>query len=443
MRNQTYDQPFPLKRYYLVYAGIGGIIFYSILFSLFVRAERQALYDQYVQYLIEKASALYQDVDRDYLKVRKITFQDINAANDQARLELRKEIDEIIKTDFTLANVKIFNRSGRVLYDYTERANEGKPYQSMHESGFKNALNGIPSSKIEQGKGGEKFMEVYLPIYAIDTHSVVGILELYEDVSRFEKRVYQALKQALIVPTIIFFIFNFVLFLIVSKADRIITKNTELLTGIRRNMEKYISPSATKAIYNAVTLKKELFQGERQDIIILFSDIRGFTRYSETTEPEGVVRRLNEVFELQAEIINDKGGIIDKFVGDEIMAIFPADRAAFATRAAIDIVREIRQRQDISFEVGIGIHAGDAVVGSIGTKNRRDYTAIGNTVNTGARLCNACLPGEVIISSRVFEQLSDEGRIGFSPQRKLKLKGKAESIKTYSWNVSQVSENSD
>lgn len=391
------------------------------------------MYDQYVQNLTEKASALYQDIYRDFLKVHNITFLDISTGNNPYRKELRDEIDGVIQTDLALANVKVFNNAGLILYDYTNKLNEGKSYRSTQETGFKTALQGNISSKIEHENNNKPYMEVYLPIYAFDTRTVVGVLELYEDVSRFEKRVYIALKQALIIPTIIFVLFNIVLFLIVAKADRIISLNTELLINIRRNMEKYLSPSTTEAIYNAVTLKKELlFQGEKQNIVIFFSDIRGFTNYSENNAPEMVVRALNDIFALQARIIHEHGGIIDKFVGDEIMSIFPSENAAEATLAALEIIKEIQHDPKIFFKVGISIHTGDAVVGSIGTKDRRDYTAIGNTVNTCARLCGASDPGEVIISSSIFELLTDDISNLFSLKETLQLKGKTETIEAYS-----------
>lgn len=280
-------------------------------------------------------------------------------------------------------------------------------------------------------------MEVYLPIQNGDT--IVGILELYEDVTRFENQVYVALKKALIVPTIIFIAFNLVLFVIIVKADRIINSHTNLLISIRRNMEKYLSRSATDAIYNAVTLKQELFRGEKKELVIFFSDIRGFTNYSERHAPEIVVQELNNLFEIQARLIHEQGGVIDKFIGDEIMAIFPVQNAAAATLTALNIVKAVQSDPAIIFKVGISVHEGEAVVGSIGTQDRRDYTAIGNTINTGARLCGACKPGEVIISSAIYSRLPPAISRRFSLNQVLTLKGKTEFITTYS-SFSQVKE---
>lgn len=387
MKIHQYDRIFPLKRYYLVYAGLGGIIFYAILFTSFSHTERKALYDQYVENLTGKARMLYRNIDRNFLMVNQIDLEDIGKDDKSYQEQLREEIDGVIRTVFNPAKVKVFNNEGIVLYDHGDKANMGKPYDSSHEVGFITALNGYPAAKVERDDNNKRYMEIYLPIYDTRAQGVVGILELYEDVSRFEEQVYLALKQALILPTVIFIAFNLVLFIFVAKADRIISLNTELLISLRRNMEKYLSSSAIDAIYNAVTFKKELFQGSRQNIVMFFSDIRGFTAYSESNEPEVVVRSLNSIFELKADIIHAHSGVIDKFVGDQIMAIFPLENAEPATVAALEIIEKIQKDPGMVFEIGISLHAGDTVVGSIGTKDRRDYTAIGDTVNAGAWLC--------------------------------------------------------
>lgn len=417
-----YDKPFPLKKYYLIYGGIGAVVFYGILFAFFINAERQALYDQYLLNLADKAGALYQDIERDLLQPYGIRFEEIGAPGRGYREKLRAEIDAIIRADFTLAKVKAFSREGVTLYDHADPAMEGKPYPSLQEQGFQSALSGRTFSKPEV-EDGKRFMEVYMPIFSNDG-KVAGILELYEDVTRFESQAYAALQKALVAPTLIFILFNVVLYLIVAKADGVILRNTGLLISIRRNMEKYISASAAQAICSSVITDEELFRGQRQEIVIFFSDIRGFTGYSEKNAPEAVVRELNAILALQTGIIEDHGGIIDKFVGDEIMAVFQPDQVVEAVQAALRIVRAIENRPELPFNVGIGIHAGEAVVGSIGTEQRRDYTAIGDTVNTGARLCGASRAGEVLISAAVHARIESDLRARFRNQKSLSLKGK-------------------
>ncbi|MDX8382645.1 MAG: adenylate/guanylate cyclase domain-containing protein [Ghiorsea sp.] len=425
------DKPFPLKRYYILYAGIGGLLFYAMLFSFFANAERHALYSQYIQNLLEKADTFYRDVDKDVLKKNQATFDSIASNDGHLKQLFRDKVESLIKTDFSFAKVKVFSSSGVVLYNHKDAANEGTLYDAVQGDGFQAALRGDTFSKLVDDND-KRFMELYLPTHENNATEVGGVLEIYEDVSRFEDRVDEALEQALFIPTLIFIGFNILLFIIIFKADAVISSNTNLLINVRKQMEKYMSSSATEAIYSAVSQEKELFRGEMQTIVTFFSDIRGFTSYSENQEPEVVVSEINRLFELQAEIIHEHHGVIDKFVGDEIMARFPADHAADAVQARLKINQAIAEHEVIHFEVGIGVHTGEALVGSIGTHDRRDYTAIGNTVNTGARFCGAAKGGELIISDVVFAQLPDDVQKVFVLSEPLQLKGKKESIVTYS-----------
>ena len=432
------DTPFPLKRYYLVYGGIGSIIFYLLLFFLFVQSERQALYGEYIHSVSEKARNLYRDIERDFLEPHGLSIGEVDSVAESIRKNFRREIEELVATDFNLAKLKLFRADAITLYDHEIPANEGELYNSRDEKGFVAALQGQVESEIVVESDGRRLMEAYLPIMRKGTDKVVAVLEIYEDVSRFEGQVRKAMKDALILPTVVFLAFNIVLFLIVFKADRIITQNTNLLVAIRRNMEKYISQSAVRAIYQAVSEKKELFQGKRERLIIFFSDIRNFTSWSETTQPEDVVKTLNRLFQLQAEIIHNWGGVIDKFVGDEVMVTFPAGEEADSVNAAMEILKAVAEDPDMDRTVGIGIHSGEAVIGSIGTPDRRDFTAIGDTINIGARICAACPADSVYVSATVFDCLPEEIRSRFTGRESLSLKGKSEAIDVwlYHWNRS-------
>jgi adenylate cyclase len=137
--------------------------------------------------------------------------------------------------------------------------------------------------------------------------------------------------------------------------------------------------------------------GESRQISVLFSDIRGFTTLSEKRTPQEVVSLLNRYFTLQVEVVFRHGGSLDKFIGDCIMAFWGAplddpEHARHAIEAALEMA-EVLQRfkqelgeQDTDFDVGIGIHSGPAVVGLIGSEQRREYTAIGDTVNLASRI---------------------------------------------------------
>ncbi|MDX8380583.1 MAG: adenylate/guanylate cyclase domain-containing protein [Ghiorsea sp.] len=425
------DKPFPLKRYYILYAGIGGIVFYAMLFSFFTHAERQTLQKQHISYLVEKGNAFYRDVSRDVLEENHATFESVTTRNDALKGKLRNKMETLLNSGFSFAKVKVFNRSGVVLYDHEDKRNEGGLYDDIQGTGFQNALVGKTFFKPESDPDGRRFIEVYIPTLAVDTDEVVGVLEVYEDVSRFETIVFDALKDAIVMPTLIFILFNIMLFVIVFKADKVISLNTRLLIQVRQQMEKYLSKSTTEAIYHAVTEEKELFAGEMQDIVIFFSDIRGFTSYSENEKPTVVVENLNKLLELQAIIIQKYDGVIDKFVGDEIMAIFPKTASQNAVLAGLEIQQAIQDSKAVNFAVGVGVHFGEALLGSIGTHDMRDYTVIGNIVNTGARFCGAAAGGTVIISDVVYQQLDEATQQRFKLSEPLKLKGKEETIATY------------
>jgi len=183
--------------------------------------------------------------------------------------------------------------------------------------------------------------------------------------------------------------------------------------------------------------------GERRQITVMFSDIRGFTSFSESRQPEEVVAMLNEVLSLQVKILFQYNGTLDKFVGDEVMAFFGApsnrhqnDHALVAVRTALDIqakMKELRQNLDQdkqnAIQIGIGINSGEMVVGNMGSAQRMDYTVIGDNVNLGARLCAAAGKGEIIISGATYDMVADQ--IAAEKLEPITVKGKVKPISIY------------
>lgn len=162
---------------------------------------------------------------------------------------------------------------------------------------------------------------------------------------------------------------------------------------------------------------------------------------SESLEPETVVSILNRYLELTSSCIFDNGGTLDKFIGDATMAIFGApvkmeDYVYKAVCAAYDMVvraeemsKELEKEYGKSVSFGVGVNCGKAVVGNIGTLRRMDYTAIGDTVNTAARLEANAPRGTVYISDEVYKRL--EGRIKAESVGRIPLKGKSADIEVY------------
>jgi len=159
--------------------------------------------------------------------------------------------------------------------------------------------------------------------------------------------------------------------------------------------------------------------GTNQLVTVLFADIRGFTPLSEKTPPERVVELLNAYFQAMTDILFAHGGTLDKYIGDGLMALFGApyrsdDDAVRAVRAAIamqqrmkEFVQELVEMNLPAIAIGIGINTGPATVGYIGSEQRLDYTAIGDTVNLAARLESTAARGQIRVSQTTREAIGD------------------------------------
>lgn len=212
----------------------------------------------------------------------------------------------------------------------------------------------------------------------------------------------------------------------------------DMVLGLRQKIElsKFVSRDTLHEVESSAgTVARH---GEKRRIAVLFSDIRGFTMFTESHEPEEVVGMLNRCLQVQAEVALRHGGDIDKFVGDEIMVRFDGpDMALRATRAAVEmaeVVTQLNLRQIDPTQgtaVGVGVSVGDAVLGAMGAERRMDFTAIGDAVNLGARLCSAAGRGEVLISEAVRIEIGDAQGLVFTPLDPIMVKGKHDPITIY------------
>lgn len=179
-------------------------------------------------------------------------------------------------------------------------------------------------------------------------------------------------------------------------------------------------------------------KGRKNEATIVFTDIRGFTSYSEANEPEIIVERLNEYFEIATRSIQDYGGYVDKFIGDAVLGVFGVpiyhqDHVERAVRAAMDMQEKFHQEKENGKEilqsVGIGINTGIVVSGNIGSANKMEYTVIGDSVNVASRLNGLAKSGEIIISKSVCDHLGD--LIDVQALSLQYIKGKSEPVDTF------------
>ncbi len=201
---------------------------------------------------------------------------------------------------------------------------------------------------------------------------------------------------------------------------------------------RFVNPHVVKELVAHGGLSRA---GESRQITILFSDIRGFTTLSEKRTPQQVVELLNRYFTLQVEVVFRHGGSLDKFIGDCIMAFWGAplddpDHARHAVEAALEMGHVLQRfkrelgEEDANFDVGIGIHTGPAVVGLIGSEQRREYTAIGDTVNLGSRIEGLTKGVSRILVSRETMQACGDA-FEFKSFGSFKVKGREQDVELF------------
>ena len=207
-------------------------------------------------------------------------------------------------------------------------------------------------------------------------------------------------------------------------------KQHKLRQQIKKQFEHYLDPRQVKELQDNPNLLK--LGGEKRYCTFLFTDVRGFTSLSETLEPEEVTEIMNKALTVQVNAVQKLGGMTDKFIGDAGMFIFNApldleDHEDKAVQAAIDI-RKGMIEADLGIEIGIGVNTGYAVIGNMGSDTRFDYSAIGDAVNTAARLESATKDAGVdILIGEATIKKTQNGVF----HKKIYVKGKKKPLKVY------------
>jgi len=204
----------------------------------------------------------------------------------------------------------------------------------------------------------------------------------------------------------------------------------------RMELMKFVSQGTVSAIRRAEA-SGVARGGERRNLTVLFSDIRGYTAFSENNPPEVVVEMLNLYLDSQTVSIRSFQGDVDKFVGDAVVAVFDGPGME---RRAVECGIEIQAKMagllaahpDWNLTLGIGIAAGEVVLGAMGAQNRMDFTVLGSTVNLAARLCGEAPGGDVLVNTAVREAVLDSGApVTLELLKPMALKGYAQPVPAY------------
>ncbi len=231
----------------------------------------------------------------------------------------------------------------------------------------------------------------------------------------------------------------------VSAQAAVAIENAELARRIEQEAEtrvhlsRFLSPALVEqAQKGQLELKKG---GELCEVTILFADIRGFTSMTERSQPQEIVALLNEYFEEMVEEVFAQGGVLDKFIGDCIMAMWGApvhreDDASRAIRAGVGMMQRLKNYNESRVSqgkspvgMGIGINTGLAVVGNMGSSKRLEYTAIGDSVNLASRLCSIACEGQIVVSAQTIQRTGNEFSVLALPAAK--VKGKQDAVPVF------------
>ncbi len=195
---------------------------------------------------------------------------------------------------------------------------------------------------------------------------------------------------------------------------------------------RYISPAVMDKLLGSG--EDVLLVGEQKTLTVLFADVRGFTSFADVHSPEETVAFLNRILSILSEAVFKFGGTLDKFIGDEVMAIFgaPVDDERHAINAVLCAQEMMRDMKIFEGEVkiGVGINTGEMIIGNIGTPRRMDYTAIGDAVNVAARIEGITAGGEILVGEETYRIISKEDVL-FEKAGTFSLKGKGEGIVLY------------
>lgn len=214
-------------------------------------------------------------------------------------------------------------------------------------------------------------------------------------------------------------------------------KEKEKVQGV---LNKVVSPSIAEEILKG----KIHLGGEEKEVTVLFADIRHFTKISEMMPPQELIHMLNTCMTKVSHAIDEEGGVIDKYVGDEVMALFGAPigapdapyravKCAFAILNVLSDWNYMRQKENLPLiEMGIGIHTGTVIVGNMGAENRLNYTVLGSNVNLASRLCSIAAPGQILISQATLAVPNVKEHFEVISLDKILLKGFKEPMEVFS-----------
>jgi adenylate cyclase len=456
----------PFLVFLVLFAGIGSVMTY------YLQAQNRTIIQSKESEIHQEAEIIYTAIKNNMLAgeapIAVELFRDFERANFASMIGLYRADGETAFSDNnTIAEVNA-NINEEKFIPKTVLSEKRK----IEDNVFTESVKTVSDVFVRNVSGDKKNIMIYKPLlnqpkcsgcHGLD-HVVRGVIMISTPVDDVYRMARNNVITSIFLYAIVVFVLTLVIIMFLRKAliERIlkignIVKNVgqgnfdkrfmadrddeigdlgreinSMIDGLKERFR--LSKFVSKSTLDHVKMDDDIILGgEKKTLTVLFSDIRNFTGYSETRDPVEVLEMLNRVMTLQAEIIHKHGGDIDKFVGDELMAVFEGEGMVHrAAEAALEIRSEMKKiniHEDVPVYVGIGINTGEMIAGNMGSSDRIDRTVIGDAVNLGARLCSIAGKNTIVLSGYSYEYIQDQFRL--VQQKPVKVKGKEKAVNVY------------
>jgi adenylate cyclase len=431
----TVDEPFPLRsRFRRRFLPLFGVLLALVSAVVAVAASR-VMQSIYLDIAARRAAV----IDRAMTEHRPAPWAALVRTRDPLRFAATADgasassavADEA--RELGLAHLKIYDARGITLFSL----DPGEIGAREDNDLFRQASAGMPGVSQKDLADGTRVYELYIPA-TVDRGRVGVVFELYEPVGDLDDALVTASASAFAVFFTVLAAIAFGLDRLVARAQRDIDGRTALLTAFRERLERFVSGHAVDAA--RLSLRTGEMRSERIACTLFYSDVRSFTSFSETHEPDAVVRFLNRIVGLQVAAIRRQDGDVDKLIGDAVLAHFHGPgREARALAAAEEAQRAVAAA-DLARGIGIGVFSGEVVSGAVGPAERMDFTVIGDSVNVSARLCSAAGAGETVAD---VATVAAARAGGFGAPETITVKGRVQPLSVRRWRADRATVDRD
>ncbi len=396
--------PYPIRRKFYARVLPGIAILALALLATTVLAARGVVEHVYLRLATERAASVVEGVRRAVPQPwEHLLAAAPLSAGDREDLAAAFAHEQL---EFKLRDLKVYDTTGRTIY----AADPAKIGTVESGAALKEVLSEQQPSAVahQETPGGPLLYELYVPY--LSGGRLAAVIELYEPAGQLDAILRQVGWPVGLVLALFLGLLLVSLAVVVGRAQHDIDARTRMISSLRQRLESLVSQHAIAAVRRTPEEGEGRPPTQALETTLFYSDVRGFTGFSERHTPEEVIATLNTLMALQVEIIESLGGDVDKMIGDAVLARFDdAGRERRALEAAQAVQRALQARSGLPFGVGIGVYSGKVVAGFMGSGDRLDYTIVGDSVNVAARLCALAGAGEIVADAATIEAAGLEG----------------------------------